>query len=340
MTRTRHAFTLVELLVVIAVIGILVSIMLPAVNSVREAARRLQCSNRLRQVGLAADTYHSNFRKLPVGLQLKSILFKDHIGRWPYRGTTGFVLLLPFVEEKRAFELYDFKAGFYDPANEQSVRTHVPLFMCPSDDAYGRWADCAYGTANELARSNYAMCFGSKGVVLSSTNFDTNGAFRMDGARSYDDLQDGRAKTILYSEVLSGKHDSMSSLDTRGLWAMELAGSSVYSHGYLPSSGTADDYMYLTPNSGEGDHITGIYPGRTVDTNCQESPGMPCAQSSSKGWHFDYAAARSGHRGGVNVVFADVHVRFVIDGVDPEVWIAAATIDNAAYEAEPGDIEQ
>jgi prepilin-type processing-associated H-X9-DG protein len=162
----------------------------------------------------------------------------------------------------------------------------------------------------------------------------------MDGSRSYDDLKDGRAKTILYSEVLSGKYDSSSRLDTRGVWSMELGGSAIYTHGYLPSSGTyPDDYLALAPNPSEGDHITGSFPGRTVDDNCQEAPGMPCSQGSGKGWDQDYAAARSGHRGGVNVVFADVHVRFVNDAVDPWVWAAAATIDNAAYEAEPGDME-
>jgi hypothetical protein len=326
--------------VVIAVIGILVSIMLPAVNSVREAARRMQCSNRIRQIGLAADTYHTSYRKLPVGLQMKSIIFQDQIGRWPYRGTTAFVLLLPFVEEKRAFELYDTTAGFYAAENVQSVKTHVPVYLCPSDDAYGRWADCPYGTQSELARSNFAMCFGSRGIVKSSSNFDTDGPFRMDGARSYDDLADGRAKTILFSEVLSGKYDSSSKLDTRGIWSMELAGSAIYTHGYLPSSGTyPDDYLFLTPNTSEGDFITGSYPGRTVTTNCQEAPGMPCGEGSGKGWHTDYAAARSGHRGGVNVVFGDVHVKFVNDAVDPEVWAAGATIDNAPYEADPGNME-
>jgi prepilin-type processing-associated H-X9-DG protein len=316
----------VELLVVIAVIGILVSIMLPAINAVRDNARRLQCTNNLRQVGLAMLTYHGNHKRLPIGVQLRKEVsgqgFKGEIGEWKYPGTTAFALILPFVEERRAYDLYDFRKGFYDAANRDAVRTSPAIYRCPSDLPSPRRATMAGNYENiVVARSNYVVCFGDDLLFESETNPDTRGAFRADGARKIDDFRDGATKTVLASEVRSGLRDGeggSTNADSRGVWAMELAGSAIYTH-------------RLEPNSLEGDLINAW--GAT-SSYCKAEPGMPCKASRVHGYYRDYAGARSNHAGGVNVVFADGHMLFVNEGIDLEVWRAVSTIDNSKFEVE------
>jgi prepilin-type N-terminal cleavage/methylation domain-containing protein/prepilin-type processing-associated H-X9-DG protein len=322
--KSRTAFTLVELLVVIAVIGILVSIMLPAINAVRDNARRLQCTNNLRNVGLALLTYHGSHKRLPIGVQLRqeqSGAFTGEIGKWKYPGTTAFALILPFVEERRAYDLYDFRKGFYDPVNRDAVRTSVAIFRCPSDLPSTRRATVDVGDqiTAVVARSNYAVCFGDDLLFASQQNPDTRGAFRADGSRKIDDFRDGSTKTILASEVRAGLLDGgggSSSADTRGIWSMQFAGSAIYTH-------------RLEPNSLDGDLIK----GRGLSL-CQKGPGMPCKSSRTSGYYRDYAGARSNHAGGVNVVFADGHMLFVNDEIDIDVWRAASTIDNSKFEVE------
>lgn len=127
---SRSAFTLVELLVVIAIIGVLVGLLLPAVQAAREAARRLQCSNNMRQIGLACHNYHSALRTLPPGR-----LVYDGNGSTgdPTKVVTGFLaMILPYIEGSNLHDTYDQHFGFDDVANQPAVNQRVPSYSCPS----------------------------------------------------------------------------------------------------------------------------------------------------------------------------------------------------------------
>lgn len=125
--RIRPGFTLVELLVVIAIIGVLVALLLPAVQAVREAARRMQCSNNLKQIGLSLHNYESSFRVFPAQSSgpAPGADFAARRGSW-------FTAVLPFYEQDGLFQSFDPTKHWHDPANAQAVMTKVPTLICPS----------------------------------------------------------------------------------------------------------------------------------------------------------------------------------------------------------------
>src|SRR5215470_2531884 len=129
--RRRLAFTLVELLVVIAIVTILMGLLLPAVQSAREAGRRTQCANNLRQFGLALHNYHLTNDALPPALMCSETNVTD-------AEATGFTFLLPYLELRTLQDLYHFDEPWYAPANYQPVGIEVPIFFCPSNRSFGR----------------------------------------------------------------------------------------------------------------------------------------------------------------------------------------------------------
>jgi prepilin-type N-terminal cleavage/methylation domain-containing protein len=129
-TQPRPAFTLVELPVVIAIIGILVALLLPAVQAAREAARRMQCSNNMRQVGVACHLYHDTYKKFPPGRIVYNGV--DSSGNSTRVVTGHLAMVLPFVEQSNLGDSYNQTYGFDDVANQPAVKTPVATFLCPS----------------------------------------------------------------------------------------------------------------------------------------------------------------------------------------------------------------
>jgi len=150
--RSLQGFTLVELLVVIAIIGILIALLLPAVQAAREAARRSQCVNNLKQIGLAAQNYHDTHRVFPpAGLNYGALGAVPTVMPNNIMNTSGFVLMLPFLEQQPLYSRYNQNASASDSiyngakagstiagtptgGNDAIAATQLPAFLCPSDD--------------------------------------------------------------------------------------------------------------------------------------------------------------------------------------------------------------
>ena len=320
MHARKAGFTLVELLVVIAIIAILIALLLPAVQAAREAARRAQCTNNLKQIGIAMHNYESTHGKFPIGW----VGCGPEGPRGGAAGHSALVQIFSFLEEAPLEDLYDYneRNGYNDPA----IKEQPEVLLCPSDDARGRRGITP--GPKFWARSNYVTCWGSDTMLFDSRNHhlvncpwpddinsDNNGLFRMDVSRRISAVLDGTAQTALASEVLAGKQDTRvnGGMDYRGMWSWNMMGAASYTH-------------LNTPNSSIGDSN---FDGR----QCIPFEGAPCAAPSSQ-WDDMYTAARSVHPGGVLVAFADGHVSFYAESIDLLIWQALGTITGG--EAIPG----
>jgi len=326
---SQHGFTLVELLVVIAIIGILVAMLLPAVQAARAAARRIQCVNNLKQVSLAVLNFENEYGRLPAGCNFRE-------NRFERREFSMFLLTLPYLEEENIHDRFDFNSYIYDPVNRAVAHLQIAGYCCPSDDALGRRDGSGGGSSvpgGGFARSNYVACYGSDeqvprphpgasgglyhtfaGIDYDGDELETDGLFRIQGGntgRRLTEVRDGTSKTAMVSEVLAGQRDEHVTLsdqsDHRGVWIYHFPGSTAYTH-------------RLTPNSSAGDGIHYIL--------CVDMPelGLPCAEIA---WDAGWAAARSNHSGGANVAYVDGHVDFKLDEIDFHAWQALSTINGA-----------
>ncbi len=298
MCKGRLGFTLVELLVVIAIIGILIALLLPAVQSAREAARCLQCSNNLKQWGLGMQLYENNFRYFPYGTLSGSAILGtgDRPGRsvpasanvggpGASRRQTWIIALWPYIEQQALYNQYDFDYNFFNDENRSCVVAGVALYNCPSD-IQGIWkADRYY-----RQRGNYLVNWGNGS--FRQTESDFKGApFSMNKQYQLTDIRDGISNTMFMSETLKALADE--AFDFRG--------------DVMNDDQSAAQYMTLfTPNSG-------------VDsTRCVNAQQPAPCQLGNK----TYLQARSHHPGGVNVLFGDGSVHFINDSIDLVTWKA------------------
>lgn len=218
---SRPAFTLVELLVVIAIIGILIAILIPAVQAAREAGRRSQCLNKLKQIGLAMHNYHTAHGVLPFATG-------DCCGGKPQTGTWA-AFILPFLEQQYAYDLFDFRYHMKDPKNAEAVATVIPEYICPSDPkalspifddrfwphnpnpAMGLWYPVCIGPT-EMGKAGCPFCPdsrpGAKNICCQSSNFgsDRNDSVGMFGrhvtAIKLEDIKDGTSHTFMAGETI------------------------------------------------------------------------------------------------------------------------------------------
>lgn len=218
---SRRAFTLVELLVVIAIIGILVALLLPAVQAAREAARRTQCNNNLKQWGLAFQNHADVYQNFPVGSQQS-----------PRR--TWIITMWPFIEQNNLFEQYDLNKHFYEaPHINQNATTGlctqmIPAYFCPSDGGKRLWQGDAYWRS----RGNYVVNFGDTSATAGSTA--ASAPFRNNGQLGFNNLTDGTSNTMMISEIIMAQE---SHNDSRGDFVNDDVTGTWFSTNSTPNSG-------------------------------------------------------------------------------------------------------
>lgn len=189
MKRRRDAFTLVELIVVIAISGILAALLLPAVQAAREGARKAQCSNRLRQIGLALQNYESALRTLPPGC----LQYRPWRGNPRLKNLAWSALILPFMEETTVHRLVDFDYPFDHPRNGEAARTRLASYLCPS----------ALDTrpSSGRGRTDYAGLYGQR---ITTTRNTDNGVFIYNWPIRIREISDGITYTLAVAEDVGG----------------------------------------------------------------------------------------------------------------------------------------
>ena len=307
-----RAFTLVELLVVIAIIGVLVGLLLPAVQSAREAARRTQCMNNIRQIGLGVLNHESARRRLPVGTS--STPNGDVLHTWA-------AYVLPYIEEASTFAEIDFSVAswyplvtgsngappFTDEANPDWVSRQFSFYLCPSDIGPGKHELTSrfFAHGNYVANAGYIRFWRQ---VTSKVQRDRENPPKHRGPfeKSFDHLntglevqkiKDGMSKTAMLGEVRQFPGN-----DGRGL--LYLGSGTFYCHEFTPNSIGDDNNEFCTE------------PHRSAPYVC-----------SQRGLSFRLGrqTARSQHPGVVAIGFCDNSVRFVSDDVNLNLWAAMGT---------------
>ena len=211
--KVQRAFTLIELLVVIAIIGILVALLLPAVQAAREAARRAQCTNNLKQLGLALQNYHSAKKEFPPGMMRDLAGGKGNYAdpRFSVHG-----LLLPYMENQPLYDQLNWKSSWETNVHTAVRRTKIPEFLCPSTDkvdATYYYLNNSYVLGPGEYMTHYKGVMGAKGLVPGTTTsyeidtstnqhggFATNGILIRDRAISASKVMDGLSHTFIMGE--------------------------------------------------------------------------------------------------------------------------------------------
>ena len=320
----RDGFSLVELLVVIAIIGVMTGVLLPAVQNARETARRSECVNRLRQIGLAVQNYESARGHLPSGSMAKA-LPESPASPHTFFLWSALAQAMPYMERGTIYGELDLNAPLYrgdfkvSAENAATVQLMIPDFLCPTDR--GDRVSPLFGP------TNYAMCAGTG--ADGGTPFNADGAFYINSATSFSDLTDGASNTALVSEGVLGETPPpltpRSAVDPQLVYAfgqgapLTEAGcerSAVWNlsdpPGFAWANGEYRSAMYnhwTTPNARQFDCVTA------------DTIGPPERQYAAYGWR----TARSNHPGGVNAAHVDGSARFVGDAIDLAVWQALGT---------------
>jgi prepilin-type N-terminal cleavage/methylation domain-containing protein/prepilin-type processing-associated H-X9-DG protein len=309
--RGQQGFTLVELMVVIAIIGVLVSLLLPAVQTAREAARRTQCTNNLRQLALAAHSFHDTYRKLPSSIR--------PAGLTPLPRISGHIQMLPLIEQKNAYDQYDQTRNWNDPANALVTKTVVKSFLCPSTPEPKRLDGLPEANPwepNVAAVTDYSPTIGVDDRLQAANLVDFAGPGMMpkNTEPRLAQVTDGLSNTILYAESAGRPYLFRRNQRVGGLPANRVNGG-----GWVrPASD-----LTLDGSSYDGVMIPG--PCALNCTNGEDFGRTPFPHPyyGSEG----SAEAYAFHPGGANFAFGDASVRLLSQNVSIRDFARLVTRD-------------
>jgi prepilin-type N-terminal cleavage/methylation domain-containing protein/prepilin-type processing-associated H-X9-DG protein len=328
--QRKSGFTLVELLVVIAIIGILVALLLPAIQAAREAARRMSCGNNLKQIGTAEHNYELTHKEIvparggPDSSNSKEVLF---VGRpvgpranggkgYERTGASGFVYLLPFIESQALYDQFDIDRGdgiwlseisgvnWRTPAKEQAIGTRPPFYVCPSSLMPPTTEIAKYQTWSSVpATGTYAFCNGHRGPVTwqcdaCMVKHHNSGVHNYWTRIPFKKVEDGLSKTISVGEIVDGHTQDSSNMWTYG-----------YRHA---------DCM------------------RVTEAALNTPPGVDavivCAEEGSLNGAF-----ASNHPNGAHFLYADGHIDFITDDIDLDTYQKLSTFAGLPVDVDKKD---
>jgi prepilin-type N-terminal cleavage/methylation domain-containing protein len=304
--RRQRGFTLVELLVVIAIIGVMVALLLPSVQAAREAARRMQCSNHLKQLGLALHNYESAFKMFPPGRTTQ--------------GISAHAAILPFLEQASAFELVDPAVAWNHANNVAATTTFIPGFNCPSDSQFGNgngWAGTTY-----RANQGSGILWGLPPTNPADPNFgmpEPNGVFYLEKRLAFRDLLDGASHTAAFSEHGQGDFSNAISSTSDTFWPQTTPADADEAMRQCESIDASDLSFQRVSDVGapwvQGYHSTTAYMHASPPNHrsCMFPPGRIST------------TAKSSHVGGVMLARCDGSVGFVTDSINLTIWRALGT---------------
>lgn len=322
--RRPSGFTLIELLVVIAIIGLLVALLLPAVQAAREQARRATCQNNLKQIGLALASFESATGRFPSGLE-SAQWSASPTHPYNFRRWSALAALTPYLEQTPVQDALNLEFPLYAPSlqvtpqNTTSTRMTVAAFLCPSDRQLP--------VADNFGPTNYAACAGSG--AGGGTPFDTDGVFYVNSTIRMGEISDGASKTIAFAE------------STLGTGAENLADPKKVDHRFdyaftfsapLTEASCASAVTWNVTNRrgfawASGEYRCGLYNhyltpnATTIDCVSNRLIGDVTNRYSVYGWR----AARSRHPGGVHALAVDGAASFISDRIDSGIWKSLST---------------
>jgi len=301
----QKGFTLIELLVVIAIIGVLIGLLLPAVQKVREAAARLQCTNNLKQIGLAMMNYESTYRMFPAGYLDNMTTNRPNSAATsnpdPITGWGWGTLILPYLEQESLYKSININSIAMNNTYAGTIafrKTVIKGFLCTSDDTgLNTFTISGTGGNFELAKSSYAGVNGQAELADFDTAFGL-GMFLRGRGVSIAEVTDGLSNTLFVGERSSkSAKQAVGTLPGVCTWVGALPGGDL--DGETPA-------LYIL--------------GWTGNSSSPAKPNMPEPDGS-----FHPESFTSRHSGGVNFLFGDGSVRFITDSIDGQTWVKLGT---------------